>query len=407
MYALPPGGNAVPLAALLRGSRGDFAQAFAARLAAAPDRVLFTSSGAGALWLALRALRSLEPRRRAVAVPAWCCPSVPKAVMKAGLDPVPVDVDPYSLRYDTAALRALRERGLLAVLLVHFFGMPQPKPSGDWDGAVFLRDCAQDFEHRPDDGLPCFYSFGRGKALNTGHGGALCLPPGSWLSAATRLQAALPPARDHALPKALAINLLSEPHVYWALTRLPLGLGKTEWHDIEIARPAEDFPGVAMACLEAYEARRDFYLRLIGAYRGLLAACDREGIATPMGAPAGAAGPWLPTRFPVLVRNARLRQSMFTALDARFGGVTRMYPAALPDLPGAPKGFGGEGKFPGATRVAAEILTLPVTAELEGREEELLSVLEEWLDEAGLLRTRRRAAVAPRAPDWTPVPALS
>jgi dTDP-4-amino-4,6-dideoxygalactose transaminase len=400
-YALPPSGNAVPIKSLLRRHEGDFAGAFAARAGLPRESVLSTSSGSGALWLGLRALRALEPRRRAVAVPAWCCPSVPRAVMQAGLDPVPIDMDPSSLGYDTSALLEARGRGLLAVVLVHFFGMAQPKPPGDWDGAAFIRDCAQDFEHIPGDGLPCFYSFGRGKALNAGHGGALCLPPGPWLESARRLLETLPVSRERVLPKVLAINLLSEPHIYWALSRLPLGLGKTEWHDLELARISPDFDEAALACLEAYESRRDYYRRLISGYRALFAACDGDWIAVP----AGAAENWLPARFPVLVRDARLRETLFAAVDGNFGGVTRMYPDVLGRLPGAPAGFAAGRSFPGAERVAGEILTLPVTAGLSGREDELLDGIADLLEAEGVLRGRIRAAAPePETPDWVPVP---
>jgi dTDP-4-amino-4,6-dideoxygalactose transaminase len=401
----------------------------AARCGVTPDRLLLAASGSAALYAALRGLASLEPRRRAVAVPAWCCPTVPQAVLRAGLDPVLVDIDPSTLGYDVSALREARRHGLLAVILVHYFGLPQPLPPGDWSGTAFLRDCAQDFEHRPADGIPCFYSFGRGKALNAGHGGALCVPEGGpLLKAALRALAELPECRSDPRPMALAINLLSEPHLYWAVSRIPgLGLGRTVWRDpLPLERAAPRFEPVALASLEAYASCRPFYRRLVSAYRRLFSACDGDWATAPQ-APADAR---LPARFPVLVREPALRETLLREAGRHWGGVTRMYPSILPELPGAPVGLSLGSGFPGARRVAREIVTLPITAELRGREDAFLSFLTGILEEAGALRRASKlqaglgraapteaavpapaeasgAGESPGGEDWTAVPALA
>jgi dTDP-4-amino-4,6-dideoxygalactose transaminase len=409
-FTLPPSGNRVPLPRLFStdaqasGTRS-FAGAMAARCGVTPDRLLLAASGTAALYAALRGLASLQPRLRAVAVPAWCCPSVPQAVLQAGLDPVLVDIDPSTLGYDVSALREARRHGLLAVVLVHFFGMPQPLPPGDWSGTAFLRDCAQDFDHRPADGVPCFYSFGRGKALNAGHGGALCIPEGGdLLKACLRALAALPESRSDPRPMAVAINLLSEPHLYWAVSRVPgLGLGRTAWRDpLELERASPLLEPVALASLEAYASCRPFYRRLVAAYRDLFSACDGDWATVPQ-APADDR---LPTRFPVLVREPTLRETLLREAGRHWGGLTRMYPAVLTELPGAPDGLSLGADFPGARRVAREIVTLPITAGLRGREGAFLAFLADLLEGAGALRrARSRAAAAPRrtiAPEAAP-----
>src|SRR5687767_9164577 len=55
--------------------------------------VFLVSSGTAALTLTLMALKSLSPRTEVV-IPAYTCFSVPAAVLKAGLRPVPCDIDP-------------------------------------------------------------------------------------------------------------------------------------------------------------------------------------------------------------------------------------------------------------------------------------------------------------------------
>jgi dTDP-4-amino-4,6-dideoxygalactose transaminase len=401
-FAIPPSGNAIPAFFLLQaGRKRDFAASFSDHSGFPEDRILFTASGAGALYVALRAFAESRPDRKAVALPAWCCPSVPQTVIQAGLRPVLVDLDPLTLRYDAASLDQARGYGLLAVILVHFFGIAQPIPAGDWQGTYFLRDCAQDFEWRrdPEDPSPCVYSFGRGKALNAGHGGALCLPAsGPLLDACRWIRGELPESGESTLPGALAINMLSHPRIYWILSRMPfLGLGSTVWKaPLDFARMAPGFHPLGSACLEAYRQRRDFYRKLISGYRALLADSDGARIFSP--APPGAG---LPARFPVLVRDPSLRESLHRGANGRFGGVTRMYPGILPRLPGAPEGFGDGGDFPGARRIAEGILTFPVTAELMGREARFMECLADLLEAKGALRGRPAAAQPER--DWTPM----
>lgn len=419
MSTLPPSGNAVPLRRLLARDTRDispmpFGGVLAARLGVPPERVLTAASGAAALCALLRALSALEPALRAVALPAWCCPSVPRAVLEAGLEPVLVDMDPETLGYDPSALLEARRRGLLAIILVHFFGLHQPVPAGDWEGTAFIRDCAQDFDHRPVDGLPCVFSFGRGKALNAGHGGAVCIPgEGPRLHACVRALAAMPEHASDPRPMAVAINVLSRPRLYWALSRLPgLGLGRTAWEPLPLERISPRFEGVGLACLEAYASCRPYFRRLASAYRAVFSACDPDFAAVP--GSFGTSDPWsagappgherLPVRFPVLARDPALREALLEGLGGRFGGVTRMYPAVLSELPGAPEGISRGSGFPGARRIAREILTLPIAAAMRGREREFFDGLTGILEESGAF-ARARGEPGLGDADWTPAPA--
>src|SRR5262245_47058706 len=56
--------------------------------------VALVSSGTAALVVALRSLKRLAPKRTEVVVPAYTCFSVPAAVVRAGLVPVPCDINP-------------------------------------------------------------------------------------------------------------------------------------------------------------------------------------------------------------------------------------------------------------------------------------------------------------------------
>lgn len=402
-FALPPSGNAMPAAFLLRAGDRGFPSAFAAHIGSREDRILFTDSATSALYVAFRAAAVLRGPGR-VALPAWCCPSVPQAARQAGLEPVLVDLDPDTLGYAPESLAAARHHpgGLAAVLLAHFFGAAQELPPGDWRETLFIRDCAQDFDYAPasPDFWPCAYSFGRGKALNAGHGGALHLPPdGPFAEACREAYRRLPASRARPMAKALALNILSRPRLFWAISALPgLGIGSTVWKaPLRFARLSPAFARTGSACLEAYLQRRQGYRDLGDRYRALARACDPARIRHPSPRTSGRS---VPTRFPLLISDPGVRDRFYAAVKTRYGGVTRMYRVILPDLPGAPPDLAGAGEDPrdpgafrGARRVAREMVTLPVTASLMGREEEFLDFLETVLAREGAL-----AAAA----DWTP-----
>jgi len=400
-FALPPSGNATPAAFLLRAGDAGFAASFAEHIGRGEDGILLTDSGTSALYVVFRAVAALRGRGR-VAVPAWCCPSVPQAALQAGLEPVLVDLDAMTLAYAPASLEAARAHpsGLAAVLLVHFFGMEAARPAGDWDEVLFIRDCAQDFDYNPAplETAPCIYSFGRGKALNAGHGGAVCLPPpGPFADACRGAYAGLPVSGARPLAKALAINVLSRPRLYWAVSALPgLGIGATVWDaPLSFARISPAFPRLGSACLEGYLQRRNGYRGLIARYRALALACDPARVrpAETIMAAGAVAPASISVRFPLLFGDAALRERFYAAVKARFGGVTRMYPAILAELPGSPRDLAGADgdpydprSFPGSRRVAREILTLPVAADLMGREDAFLACLEGLLRKAGAIR---------------------
>lgn len=374
-HRVPPSGNGLLTLRMLRGPLPDFPTALGEACGLPVERMLFASSGTAALYLALLGMKAGQPDRGQVLLPAWCCPSVPQAVMQAGLEPVLLDLDPGTLHYAAGEVDKHLSDRTLAVLLVNFFGIPHPVPALP-TGPFLLRDCAQDFNYRPEpDSAPFFYSFGRGKSLNTGHGGALCFPSATpLLEDCRKVLASLPESTQRPLAKMAAITLLSEPFPFWVVSQLPfLGIGQTRWEkDLDFARINPGFHGWAAASLEAFRRRKQEYAALTDAYVRILRehGCDRVHLPY-----AGYGGGNVPIRFPILVPDARLRDRLFDVLNRRYGGVTRQYPSILHRLPGAPEGFRPGREFPGAERIARELLTLPVTSLLGNRQAAFLEDL--------------------------------
>ena len=140
------------------------------------------SSGKAALAVALLAMRSLSPRRKVI-LPAYTCFSVPSAIVKAGLEPVPCDIAPGTFDYDDAKLSLLLDDGVLCVISVHLFGIPsntaRVKQMCAGRGIFVVEDAAQAMGVSQDGvmlgtrGHVGFFSLGRGKNLTCGTGGLI------------------------------------------------------------------------------------------------------------------------------------------------------------------------------------------------------------------------------------------
>ncbi len=373
---MPPSGNAVGALELCFSRAGDgvFPRRFSAASRFSAQDILFTGSATGAMYLALLGMKRIHADKPQVVMPAWCCPSVAQAVLQAGLQPVFADLDPETFAY-TDGLRASINDKTLAVLLVHFFGIRVPVPQLPLSPPFFLRDCAQDFMFRrgreEDADLPAFYSFGRGKSLNGGHGGALCLPAGSPLLSACRELLDGFPSAGNPLLKALILNGLSHPMAFGLLTRLPfLSIGETRWEDpLRFTRMHPGFLRLAAALLDALERNLHAYAGLVSEYARLPALSRGAARAPGPGYDRGN----VPVRYPLLIADPSLRQRFMAGLNKSFGGVTGQYPDLLTRLSGAPAGLAPGGPHPGCERIAREIITLPVTAWIRNERAAFLS----------------------------------
>ncbi len=142
-----------------------------------------TVSGRAALYLALVAMRR-SIHRNEVVIPAFVCPSVGRAVVKAGLSPVLCDVGPTGSGLDPDDLRRKLSDRTLAVVTAHLFGFPVEVENisslAHSAGAFVIEDAAQAFGAKihgrragtsADVGI---FSFGLSKVLWSFAGGALC-----------------------------------------------------------------------------------------------------------------------------------------------------------------------------------------------------------------------------------------
>lgn len=331
---------------------------FAARAA------VLLSSGTAALTEALTLAIEATGRRR-VALPAYGCFDLATACDGAGVEVVLYDLDPATLgpAWDSLA-RAVDQR-TAAVVLVHLFGVPvdvaRVQATAHPAGALVIEDAAQgiggSIGGRPLGGHGDFsvLSFGRGKGLTAGGGGALLAhQPGL----ADRLAAARAPAGGRGLA-GLAVSLaqwsLGRPGWYWLPSSLPfLGLGETPYHPPAPTMTLSAAGHGLLSSAITVEPQASEHRRAIAAeLRASLAGCAE--IMLPAVTAGGVAG-YL--RFPVLASPAL--SSRLRAGRVRDEGILPGYPQALCDLPGfRERQVSGFGDYAGARSLAAGLFTLP------------------------------------------------
>lgn len=329
-----------------------------------PAGLFLTDSGTSALQLAIRAASAIT--RAPVALPAYSCYDVATAADGAMAPFLLYDLDPTSLSPDLSSLRRALEAGAGSVVVAHLYGLPADieavRRLASDHGAVLIEDAAQGsgcvLGGRPAGahGALGVLSFGRGKGMTGGQGGALLVndPRLAPASASAWDSAAGPRTPRGSLKQAavlLAQWLFGRPWLYWLPASMPLlGLGETVYRP---PRPVGGISAFAAGVLvrtlrlssDEVEHRRANAVRL----RARI-----EGVLHPTPPESWRAG-WL--RLPVVLHDEHhgaLGRSQIRE------GIRRGYPKPLSQLPGfGARRLNGHDSFPGADLLAARLVTVP------------------------------------------------
>ncbi len=390
---VPPVHSPLPLRAVFEGQRAAWGRS---RATAAADEinewlrrkypdasVALFDSGTSALTVALRV--AFTGATGPVVLPAFGCFDLATAVLGTGAKVDFYDLDPERLGPDEESLAAALGRAPSAVVVAHLYGVPiDPVPvraAGASYGTVIVDDAAQGVgaawngQALGAAGDLGVVSFGRGKGTTGGGGGAVIVRENTDLAA--RLESArhgvirAPLASVVAAVKGIGQWALARPTLYGLPTAVPmLGLGETHFRTpAEIGGIRADSLGVLAHTLRLEED--ETRVRARHANR-LTAAAGRRGIATPVLAPEATAG-WL--RLPVLVRPTE-RERWHSAAARRLG-IMPSYPAPLPSLPALRGRLAAPSRsFPGATKLSAQLFTLPTHSLLAERD---IEALERWI----------------------------
>ncbi len=316
---------------------------------------LFGPSGRALLCRLLSFLfDGAEKQRNEVLIPAYTCYSVAAAIVKAGLKIRIYDIAYGSFNPKMDSLAKNFTSKTLAVISQHLMGSPteieKVAEVAAANNSIHIEDAAQALGGRLNNislgsyGDYGLFSFGRGKPLPLGGGGAVIskVPGGGELPTDFAYGTGLKKLAVSALSQAIA-----HPFVYGIAEKLPLGLGRTEFEPhfqiADIPRTLISMLGPMMSHLtEMNHHRRRIaavYKRLIP-QRHLIVHVDE---ATPVY-----------PRFPVLARSEHL-PAEFIRL-----GIRRLYPNSL-NREGRiiPHILNADQSFSGAERLAQQLISLP------------------------------------------------
>jgi len=352
-----------------------------------PRSVLLTDSGTTALTAALIGVLRDRPGSP-VAIPAFSCYDVAAATDGAGAPALLYDVDPHTLAPDLAQLRATLRQGAAAVVAVHLYGCPidlvQVNRLVAEAGAVVIEDAAQaaggTVNSRPAGAQSSLavLSFGRGKGLTGGSGGALLANDDVGERVLTRVRGLLAEPRRgwRELLTITAQLLLEHPSLYALPAALPfLRLGETIYRKPRPLRAPTSISCPIVAATWTL-AEREVEVRRRNAER-LLVDLEREPGFQTISPPGHARPGYL--RLPVIASAGARRAAAGAA--ARRLGVMPGYPRALCDL----DQFGGrclnrDAPFPGSRLLAARLCTLPTHSRLTVQD---LARLARWIQAVG------------------------
>lgn len=382
---LPP--TAVPingrdLLGTLRPSAESYSQfkAFLAKtLAISPEACFLASSGRTVLYYLLKGLKSADPARPEVIIPAYTCPALAKVTLDLGLKPRFVDINPKTTEYESDAISAAISTRTLAIMLVHPFGIPLPFEEisviAREFGALVIEDAAQAMGAKWDNqwvgtrGDFGLYSLGPGKPISTGGGGVVIANDPRWIPAMETWWQEVPaPSRlgnAQAWLRQIFLQAAFHPTAWWAMTRAHLhrlGNQEASWgyalRDLTASQAATGV--VLFPRVDKINGQR----RQRAAILNQLISSHAELNTIPVDRRAEA----IYLRYPLLTTSLEKRDELFTSLWSAGIGVGRLYEKTLPAIyePGT------QHQYPGAECFARRLLTLPTHHYVDGADLETI-----------------------------------
>ena len=374
-YSLPPAGNKIPFSllfkAMMHGNRnGGLEKSKLLKKITGNAHVLHMSSGRSALWLILKTLSKLNPKKRKVIIPAYTCPAVASAVLKTGLQPVLCDVNLDDFGYCADDLERTVDEGVLAVIVAHLFGFPanidQVTPMCREHDVYLVEDAAQAFGNElPSTGTRLgtigdagFFSFGRGKPLSVIHGGLVVTKSETVYKKGLEIYENLNSPSNLGNIKYFSqvgfYDVLSSPYLYWMPQKIPsMHLGETIFEPhFPLNKGLKSSGSIVEGLLDSLENRMKDRMARSEWYSKSLP--DTQMIKKPL----HTAYPF--HRYPLMVDDKALRNDIMNGLNSAGISGALFYPCPLNEIPGLHDVLQDSRTYPNAKRLSDTLITLPV-----------------------------------------------
>jgi len=347
-------------------------------------RALLTDSGTSALVVALRLA---APSGGVVGFPGYACVDLAAAARRAGVRVRLYDLDPGTLSPDLGSVEQLLRRGVDAIVVAHLFGYPADVPAvralANEAGVAVIEDAAQGaggiLGARRLGSLSdlSVLSFGRGKGLCAGGGGALLGSGDRWPASVNGLELATNGRGWPGLAKTGVQWALGRPSVYALPSMLPwLHLGEMVYHP---AGEPRAMPVASSALLiSALDLERSD-LALRRAHAAVLSEAVSRAPALAEVAPLPGARPGY-LRY--AVRDLGGARRAHPAL-----GILQPYPRTLAEQEELrPVLLDREPPTPGATEIRRTLYTMPTHRFVTSRD---LAALAAWMSAGGAAERQR------------------
>jgi dTDP-4-amino-4,6-dideoxygalactose transaminase len=343
------------------------------RQAFGASRAVLVDSGTSALAMALRLA---TPVGGVVALPAYACVDIGAAAIYARLRVRLYDVDPVTLSADLDSVSRVLAAGADTIVVSHLYGYPADVPAvtalAAAHGVAVIEDAAQGaWGSLRGTRLGAFgplavLSFGRGKGMTGGGGGALLATGEQMFDALTSAGARLaaPASSLRTIVVTTAQWALGRPALYALPSAVPsLHLGETIYHPAHEPR-AITTASAALVRSALARAGDDLAVRRRHAEMLELAARSSRDV-TAIRPLSGAEPGYL--RFPVRVADSRTNDRERPGL-----GIVHGYPDTLADLAELRQSLMGDEMLSGARELQRSIVTLPTHSLLS--EKDLMKV---------------------------------
>lgn len=329
----------------------------------------FMGSGTEALSaaIALSVERKQGTSSPEAIIPAYGCPDLVAAIIAQGVRPVLVDLEPDSPWMSASAVVKAVSSSTVAIVGVGFLGIPERFDS-------LVRVCREHDLLLIEDSAQCFppaslsepmadcvvLSFGRGKPINLMGGGALLVKNEFSRMAESLLMKYPLERRKTGLVwrlKRQVVNLLLGRLGYQILAWLPLGIGKTRFHELHEIRRLQINGELFAAATRDFRARPQLDMQYDSQLAGLEPLGWRLLARTCRREKRGLSQRFM-LRYPVLAPSEESRDRALRDLNAAGIGANAFYGRILPDIEGVKVHVGG-GSYSAARDFAARLLTLP------------------------------------------------
>lgn len=368
----------------------------------------FVSSGTAALCLSLKANADESPRKQVI-LPAYTCPSLLAAVVKARLVPILCDLQPNTFQIDPEQLESKITEKTLGVIAVHLFGLPENiaeiKKRVRGKNITIIEDAAQalgnsfapdvlkgmngsaksDTQHELMLGLMGdigVLSFGRGKPLSMLGGGAVLVNNADLLEHIKTAHDLVDgqdtfSSRFGYVAKLILYSLFFHPSLYWIPARTPgLRLGETYFSlDIDLEKINQHIISIGNIIVSRLSEIRQTRLRVAALYRKALDRFRNELAYIPEYDDDYDRVALL--RFPIIFKKKEKRGRILLRLRAKGLGATGMYPSPLNEIQDTSPYLSDRESYPAAKSVSQRILTLPLHENVSQRDiEKIVRVFE-------------------------------